>query len=89
MLHIELNGRTVAVPNVHTSERHYVRYTSAALMGLGVRTREALGKATGARACAKQVQLYVVERELLRRGVVPTYSEKALEVSNIILEACL
>lgn len=88
MITIELNGRTVTVPHVNTSARHYEGYTSAELMQLGVRTREAMDKATGARGAAMQVQLYTVERELFRRGVVNTYSDKSQEVANLILEAC-
>lgn len=84
---IELNGRTVTVPHVDTSARHYADLTSAELMTLGMGTRGLLDKATGAKGAAMQVQLYVVERELLRRDVVAAYSDKAQEVSNLILEA--
>ena len=88
MITIELNGRTVTVPHVDTSARHYADLTSAELMTLGMGTRGLLDKATGAKGAAMQVQLYTVERELLRRGIVAAYSEKAQEVSNIIIEAC-
>lgn len=83
MITIELGGQAVTVPSVHTSERHYAEYTSAELVSLGVRTRNTLHKATGRRAVTMQAQLYVVERELMRRGVVATYSEKAREVSEV------
>ena len=89
MITIQLDGVTVTVPEPESSARHYAGYTSAELMGLGLRTREALDKCLGPRARVRQVQLYVVERELLRRDVVVTYSEKAKEVANLVCEAML
>lgn len=93
MITIELGGQAVTVPNVATSQLHYASHTSAELMALGLRTRDALAKSKGARARAMQVQLYVVERELMRRGVVHAYSDKAQEVANLraklVLEANL
>jgi len=89
MITIELGGQPVTVPNVDTSQRHYATRTSAELMALGLGSRGLLDKATGARARAMQVQLYVVERELMRRGVVSTYSEKAQEVSEVAAAALL
>ena len=88
MITIELGGASITVPSVCTSQRHYATHTSAELMNLGLGSRGLLDKATGARARAMQVQLYTVERELYRRGVVASYSEKAQEVANLILEAC-
>lgn len=89
MITIKLGGVTITIPNVHMSQRHYAGYTSAELMRLGVRTREAMDKCTGAHARVRQVQLYVLERELLRRGVVNTYSDMSREVSNLVLEVNL
>lgn len=89
MITIELGGRSATVPNVSTSERHYADYTSAELVALGVRTRNSLEKATGRRSAVWHVQLYVLERELMRRGVVTSYSEKAQKVSNRAFEALM
>ena len=89
MITIKLDSVTVTIPEPERSARHYAGYTSAELMGLGVRTREARDKCTGAHARVRQVQLYVVERELLRRDVVATYSELSREVSNLVFKASL
>ncbi len=89
MITIKLDGVTVTIPEPESSARHYAGYTSAELMGLGVRTREAMDKHIGAANRAIQVQLYTVERELLRRDVVATYSELSREVSNLVFKAML
>lgn len=89
MITIELGGHTVSVPETETSRLHYEQYTSAELVALGVRTRNTLHTATGLRSTTMQAQLYVVERELMRRGVVTTYSEKAREVSEVAAAAIL
>ena len=89
MVTIELDGVSVTVPSLHTSQRHYEYLTSAELMQLGLGTRGLLDKATGARARAMQLQLHTVERELMRRGVVNAYSDKSQEIVNLIVEACL
>ena len=93
MVTIELDRLHITVPSAEASARHYGGYTSAELMGLGMRTRKAMDKATGAHARAMQIQLYTIERELLRRGVVHAYSDKAQEVANLraklVLEANL
>ena len=84
MITIELDRLHITIPEANASARHYEGYTSAELMGLGIRTRKLMDMCTGAHARIRQVQLYVVERELMRRGIVNTYSDRGREVSESV-----